>query len=765
MKKICAILFAALFAGQAWAEDQYDFTAVCESGQMLWYKIIDGGVSVVSPYDYYNTSLYGNSGRGDVRGDLIIPESVTHDDNTYTVTRIGGWAFLHCIYLKSVTIPNTVTIIDSIAFFNTGLTSIVIPKSVTSIGARAFAYTGLTSVTIPESVTSIGARAFAYTGLTSVTIPNSVTSIGLGAFSDCYFLESITLPFVGDKPHEPTETYQYPFGYIFGNNNHSNSHLYIATQYYYGNSIHNPTSSEYRIPKSLSSVTITGGGYIPYGAFYNCNSLTSVTIFNSVTSISDYAFFGCFGLTSVTIPSSVVKIGTNAFNDCRNLTSIAYDGTSAPTIGTNAFKNVNSSVVVCVSNDYSSSSFGGLRIHKGLVHDNAVEPTCTGTGLTEGLHCTRCRKVIVEQGVIPSLGHNYSNTITAPTCTDVGFTTHTCSVCEYTYNSDTVAAKGHTYNNTVTEPTCTGVGYTTHTCSVCEYTYNSDTIAANGHTADNFVFENQEPATCTTIGSYDSAVYCSVCQAELFREEKEEAAFGHTYSTNITAPTCTAVGYTTHTCSVCEYTYNSDTIAASGHTEVVDAAIAATCTVAGKTEGKHCSVCNETLVAQQEVAAIGHTEVIDAAIAATCTAVGKTEGRHCSVCNEVIEAQTEIAALGHDFGEYVYNNDATTDADGTETSTCERGCGATDTRVAEGTKLLEPEKGTAVSEVASTLNIYAHGNIIVIENATNEISVYNAMGILICRDAIHRVRAEINVSAPGIYIVKVGGTAKRVMVN
>ncbi|MBQ5871131.1 MAG: leucine-rich repeat domain-containing protein, partial [Bacteroidaceae bacterium] len=135
-------------------------------------------------------------GPDEYSGAVSIPETVSYNGKTYTVTSIGNEAFCGCSGLTSVNIGNSVTCIGNEAFWGCSeLTSVNIPGSITNIGDWAFGFcSGLTSVNIPCSVTNIGDSAFAFCSvLTSIYIPNSVTSIGEGAFSDCSGLTSINV--------------------------------------------------------------------------------------------------------------------------------------------------------------------------------------------------------------------------------------------------------------------------------------------------------------------------------------------------------------------------------------------------------------------------------------------------------------------------------------------------------------------------------------------------------------------------------------------
>ena len=89
----------------------------------------------------------------------------------------------------------------------------------------------------------------------------------------------------------------------------------------------------------------------------------------------------------------------------------------------------------------------------------------------------------------------------------------------------------------------------------------------------------------------------------------------------------------------------------------------------------------------ESIKAMGHNYkvVADSNVVATCSNNGKELDRKCSVCGDVIEGAI-IPKISHSYGEYVYNNDATYEADGTETATCGN-CGNKDTRTVAGTRI------------------------------------------------------------------------------
>ena len=265
---------------------------------------------------------------------------------------------------------------------------------------------------------------------------------------------------------------------------------------------------------------------------------------------------------------------------------------------------------------------------------NAKAATCTEKGYTGDKVCKNCGKTIEAGTELALADHDTElKNAKAATCTEKGYTgDKVCKNCKQTIEKgEVINALGHTeVDVAAVDPTCTKAGTTAGVkCSVCDTVISGcEVVNAPGHKTE---LINVKAATCTEKG-YTGDKVCTVCK-ETIEKGSVTNALGHSYENG--------------KCTVCGA--KKPVVPVHRHTEVVDPAVAATCTKTGLTEGRHCSVCKAIIVAQKETPALGHTEVVDPAVAATCEKTGLTEGKHCSVCNEVLVAQKETPKTEHKF--------------------------------------------------------------------------------------------------------------------
>ena len=337
-------LFAISFAGKA--QRSYDFSAVAETGQSLYYRILsDANKTVEVTYPHLIGSDYW-SDYSRPTGSLVIPSSVRHDGVDYTVVSIGENAFNDCNGLAAVTVGDSISAIYSYAFFKcSNLSSMELPDQMNKIEDHAFAITAFTEIVLPSSLTYIDEACFMNcNSLVSITIPANVTEIGPMAFLNCQSLQSVTFH----------DSLQKIWGSAFEN-------CYSLTEVEIPNSVVQIRWSAFRSCTSLSTVTIgTGTTEIQQYAFMGCTALETVNFnaINCVVSdeayfsdspmfknlnigeevqvIDDFAFTDCDSIAKLVIPNSVTTIKTRAFKGCASLDTIVI-GNSLQSLADDAF--------------------------------------------------------------------------------------------------------------------------------------------------------------------------------------------------------------------------------------------------------------------------------------------------------------------------------------------------------------------------------------------------------------------------------------------
>ena len=309
---------------------------------------------------------------------------------------IADSAFNYCRELTGVTLPAGLIGIGGQAFYCCkGLTDITIPDGVTSIGEEAFSSCdNLVDITLPNSLTSIGRYAFSScSSLADITLPNGLTSIGEGAFENCGSLTGITLP----------DSLTTLGGYAFS-----------RTAFY--NEEGNWTDNVLYIGSWLIEANDSVAG--------------AYAVREGTVGIADSAFNHCRELTGVTLPDSLTSIGKLAFYGCSALRAVYFMG-DAPVLGNSVFQ-------ITDEETRENINIPGLTLYYIEGKAGWTSPTWNGYPTA----------VWTPDDHI----HSYHITVTAPTCTEKGYTTYTCE-CGDSYSDTYVDAIGHKYENGI--------------CSVC----------------------------------------------------------------------------------------------------------------------------------------------------------------------------------------------------------------------------------------------------------------------------------------------------------
>jgi hypothetical protein len=736
----------------------------------------------------------------------------------YSVTNIGNAAFRDCRSLSLVIIPESVTGIGDRAFYDCrGLTSVIIPKTVENIGDYAFSFcSNLKQITIYATydygLPTLGTNAFSNNSC-NVIVPCGQTQnykdSGWEKYSKFTFVEDFLYEFTVEANYPEmgkVEILQMPDcsnpatvkataneGYVFvmwddKSTTEENSSVYASgdrrciayfapadadiniipknynTAFWYYNAdtktLHVGGHGELMIeadymwgdlPKAeVEHVYIEDGfTYIDASTFQNfkalkdvrlpatlknigstsfngCESLESVVIPEGVREIEYGAFNGCSSMKYVVLPSTLQKISSRVFTLCPQLDSIVMKCDTAPLSYYNSFDTPAKFYIPCgMTNTYFNSNYWWHETHN---NDRYVETMLYNLSVSPS-DSKRGTAAITQA---PDCGTNAIVTATAKTNYQFLKWSNGATANPYEFNLDKDMSLTAIFVGKQSEITAEAA--TNGVVSVPQYAYFEDSVTVKaiptlGYEVDKITItagneklelKNNKfkmPLTDVTINATfklaDYKIIVDIKNAKI--TVPKTAHYGDTVEYELELD----YGYWVSSLSV-DYSLFDDKQYFIMPAEDI--------TITGE------------ILRISRIVRYGYDEWREYVGDTVKFDIEPRSGYH-----------VEFEAWNFMSGEIV------------------------EVKMVDGTSFIMPDsdievsysyvKGAPVTETAAnTINIYAAGNKIVVENATDEIFVYNAMGVLVCRDDACRVR-QITVNTPGVFIVKTGGTVKRVVVN
>ncbi len=305
-----------------------DYTGLIYDDNLYYYKIDRDKDDV---YDYAVITDCNEEATS-----VEIPSEI----NGLPVTRIGSYAFSSCENLTSVSIPDTVTVLEGNSFSGTGLSEINLPDSIIEIGGYAFNHNdNLEIITIPDSVKLIDSGAFsACPILKTINIGKNVETIGDNAFANCKSLSKITIPdnvksigvdaFNGTPLLDNQTGVKYVDTWAVGcDKNYDAIEIKDGTK-----GIARRAFMEYDV---LETVTFPDSlEIIDEHAFVDCPNIKNISTGDGVKKICEYAFSDCTALNTFIMGESVETIENNVFCGCTKLENITIPKSAKNIVGT-----------------------------------------------------------------------------------------------------------------------------------------------------------------------------------------------------------------------------------------------------------------------------------------------------------------------------------------------------------------------------------------------------------------------------------------------